>query len=49
MPQMRQAALLFVIRATLPADGDSVRVIRECKHAGGVIQVGGVNIDQALM
>ena len=49
MQQMRQQALLSVISATLPPDGDSVTVIRGCVHAGGVVQIGGVNHDQALI
>ena len=49
MPQMRQQALLMVIRATLPPDGESIKLIRTCVHAGGVVQRAGVNHDQALI
>ena len=48
MPQMRQAALLHVIRATLASNGESANLIRACKHAGGKVQVGGIDYDQAL-
>ena len=48
MPQMRQHALLAVMRATLSPDGDSIAIIRACVHAGGIVQVAGVNHDQAL-
>ena len=49
MPQMRQQALLMVICATLPPDGESIKLIRACVHAGGVVQRAGVNHDQALI
>ena len=48
MPQMRQAAILIVMRATLSADGESIKLIRDCVHAGGVVQSGGQNYDQAI-
>ena len=49
MPQMRQRALLSVIRSTLPSSGESLRLIRHCTHAAGVIHGGGTLIDQALI
>ena len=48
MPQMRQQAMLMVMRATLSAGGESMRLIADCVHAGGVVQRAGVNYDQAL-
>ena len=48
MPQMRQQALLIVIRATLNPSGESIKLVRSCVHAGGVVQRAGVNHDQAL-
>ena len=48
MPQMRQQAMLMVMRATLSAGGESMRLIADCVHAGGVVQRAGVNHDQAL-
>ena len=47
MPQMRQKAILYVIRATLSPDGESIKLIRDCVHAGGTIDNHGVAIDQA--
>ena len=48
MPQMRQKAILYVIRATLPPDGESVKLIRDCEHAGGtILNAAGIAIDQA--
>ena len=38
MPQMRQAALLAVIRASLAPAGESIRLIQGCVHAGGIVQ-----------
>ena len=49
MPQMRQQAMLMVMRATLAAGGESMRLIADCVHAGGVVQRAGVNHDQALI
>ena len=49
MPQMRQQAMLIIIRATLSSNGESLRLIADCVHAGGVVQRGGVNHDQALI
>ena len=49
MPQIRQVALLSTIRAALPADGESLRLIAGCKHAGGQIQTAAGPIDQALL
>ena len=48
---MRQLALLTVIRKTLPPDGESAKIIRGCKHAGGTILNTTTNAhdDQALM
>ena len=48
MPQMRQHALLAVIRATLNPSGESVKLIGTCKHAGGVINIAGRDHDQAM-
>ncbi len=48
MPQMRQQAMLSVIRCTLQPGGESLRLIAQCTHAGGMIAAGGVNHDQAL-
>lgn len=48
MPQMRQHALLAVIRQTLPRDGESINLIAQCKHAGGIIQDAGIDYDQAM-
>ena len=48
MPQMRQQAMLIAVRATLSPGGESIRLIADCVHAGGVVQRGGVNHDQAL-
>ena len=48
MPQMRQHALLAVIRATLSPSGESVKLIGTCKHAGGVINIAGRDHDQAM-
>ena len=48
MPQMRQQAMLSVIRCTLQPGGESLRLIALCTHAGGMIAAGGVNQDQAL-
>jgi hypothetical protein len=47
MPQMRQQAMLIVIRLTLSPDGESMRLIADCVHAGGVVQRQQVH-DQAL-
>ena len=41
MPQMRQLALLTVVRNTLSPTGESVKLIRDCRHAGGTIVDGG--------
>ena len=49
MPVMRQQALLAVIRATIAPDGASAKLIRTCVHAGGIVQRGGANHDQALV
>ena len=48
MPQMRQHAMLSCIRASLPADGESIRLISGCVHAGGIVQQDGINYDQAI-
>ena len=40
--------MLTIIRATLQPGGESLRIIAQCVHAGGMIQVAGVNHDQAL-
>ena len=48
MPQMRQQAILTVIRSTLQPGGESLRLIAQCTHAGGTITAGGVDHDQAL-
>ena len=48
MPQMRQHALLAVIRATLSPSGESIKLIGTCKHAGGVININGRDHDQAM-
>ena len=39
MPQLRQQALLAVIRATLTPSGEALRLIAHCKHAGGRMPV----------
>ena len=50
MPQMRQLALLSVIRRTLSPAGESAKIVRECRHAGGIItDAHGVHDDQALV
>ena len=41
LPVMRQRALLSVIRSTLPANGESIKLIKDCMHAAGMAQVGG--------
>ena len=49
MPQMRQQAMLTVIRCTLQPGGESLRLIAQCVHAGGMIAgPGGAQQDQAL-
>ena len=48
MPQMRQQAILFVMRQTLSPTGDAIKLIRDCVHAGGVILVNHFNEDQAI-
>ena len=49
MPEMRQMAILSVIRATLSPNGESRKMIRDCRHAGGTITdpITHVDIDQA--
>ena len=49
LPVMRQRALLSVIRSTLPANGESIKLIKDCMHAAGTAQVGGEQTDQALL
>ena len=39
LPQMRQQAVLFVIRATLSPDGDAIKLIRDSVHAGGTVEM----------
>ena len=39
MAQMRQHALLAVIRQTLPRGGVAMRLIAGCSHAGGVVYI----------
>ena len=46
MPQMRQLAILSIIRATLSPSGESVKLIRDCRHAGGTITLNHVTIDK---
>ena len=48
MPQMRQHAMLSCIRASLPPDGESIRLISGCVHAGGIVQEDAINYDQAI-
>ena len=49
MPLTRQYCLLSIIRATLPAGGESLTLIESCVHAGGQITLpSGININQAL-
>ena len=41
MPQMRQAALLAMIRSTLPDGGESLALTQHCVHARGHVLVWG--------
>ena len=45
MPQMRQAALLSCIRAALDPNGESIKMIADCVHAGGTV----LGTNQALI
>ncbi|KAL3916930.1 MAG: hypothetical protein SGPRY_006614, partial [Prymnesium sp.] len=49
MPQLRQQALLQVMRTSLQPSGESIKLVSTCVHAGGVVTDAGVNIDQALI
>ena len=49
MPQIRQSALLALIRGALTEGGESMALTRGCRHAGGYIMEGGHAHPQAMM
>ena len=49
MPQIRQSALLALIRGALTEGGESMALTRGCRHAGGYIMEGGHAHPQAMV
>ena len=49
MPQIRQPALLALIRGALTEGGESMALTRGCRHAGGYIMEGGHAHPQAMV
>ena len=49
MPQVRQRGLLSLIKNSLQPEGESMRLIAACVHAGGHVTIAGVDHPQALI